>query len=180
MVNKKAVGFSMVAYVGSIVLANYFIVHGFPGTTATPFGTYTVPVGFGLVAPAGVYMSAVAFPARDVLQRTGGRYLGVVAILLGALLSWWLSSPIIAMASGVTFLCSETLDFAIYTPLQRDRFVLAVVVSGLAAALLDSWLFLYLAGLPMSQFWGLALGKVWVIALAGPAAFLLRKTIPNR
>lgn len=165
-------------YVAAIVLANYFIVHGLPGATPTGFGTYTIPVGFGLVAPAGVFMAAVAFPARDVVQRFGGRWWGLAAILIGAGLSWWVSSPAIAVASGATFLCSESLDFAVYTPLQRDHFVSAVVLSGLMAALLDSWLFLTLASLPMSEFTGLALGKVWVIVVAGPVAYGLRKAVP--
>ena len=169
---------SFAVYVAAIVLANYFIVHGFPGATPTPFGTYTIPVGFGLVAPAGVFMAAAAFPARDVVQRFGGRWMGVLAIIVGAGLSYWVSSPVIAMASGATFLCSETLDFAVYTPLQREHFVGAVVASGLASSLLDSWLFLTLAGLPLAEFSGLALGKVWVILVAGPAAYALRKMVP--
>ena len=174
----KRTAVSGIIYILAIVLANYFIVHGFPGATPTGFGTYTIPVGFGLLAPAGTFMAAVAFPARDCLQRFGGRWLGVAAILVGALLSWWISSPAIAVASGVTFLCSESLDFAVYTPLQRDRFVLAVVLSGIAGTFLDSWLFLYLAGLPMSQFWGLVVGKLWVILLSGPVAYGLRKMLP--
>jgi len=167
-------------YVGAIVLANYLIVHGFPGATPTPFGTYTVPVGFGLVAPAGVYLAAVSFPARDLLQRSGGRIIGLVAILVGAGISWWVSSPAIAVASGVTFLCSETLDFAVYTPLAKRYFIAAVVASGVAASALDSWLFLKIAGLPMSQFAGLFIGKLWIVTLVGgPIAYTLRKKLLN-
>jgi NADH:ubiquinone oxidoreductase subunit 6 (subunit J) len=38
---------AMAVYVGAIILANYFIVHGLPFGLSTPtsFGTYTVPVG---------------------------------------------------------------------------------------------------------------------------------------
>ena len=73
--NRVIVAISAAVYVAAIVLANYLIVHGFPGATATPYGTYTVPVGFGLIAPAGTYMIAISWPARDMIQRTGGKRL---------------------------------------------------------------------------------------------------------
>jgi queuosine precursor transporter len=116
---------------------------------------------------------------RDVTQRTGGRWLGIAAILAGAALSWALSSPHLAVASGVTYLCSETLDIPVYTPLQRRRFVPAVIASGCAAIVLDSVLFLHLAGLystPLVE--GLILGKFWVIATAGPVTCALRNKAP--
>jgi hypothetical protein len=115
MSRKIALG-ALALYVGAIVLANYLIVHGMPGATATPFHTYTLPTLFGLVCPAGTYMAAVSFPLRDVVQRAGGAWLGIAAIVLAAVVSWWVSSPIIAIASGGTFLISESLE-----PVGRDH-----------------------------------------------------------
>jgi queuosine precursor transporter len=155
-------------YAAAIATSNWLI---------TRFGV--TPVGFGLIAPAGVWAAAVSFPARDITQRMGGRWLGIAAILGGAALSWALSSSHLAVASGVTYLCSETLDMAVYTPLQRRWFVPAVIASGCAAIVLDSVLFLHLAGLysvPLVE--GLILGKFWVIAAAGPAAWALRNKGP--
>lgn len=173
---------ALAVYVGAIVLANYFIVHGLPFglSSPTPFGTYTVPVGFGLAAPAGTYVAAVTFPARDVVQRYGGRLLGVAAIIVAALVSWWVSSPAIAVASGLTFLISESLDFGVYTPLQRRWFVPAVIVSGIVAAIADSLIFLKLAGIPYSgNLAGLIVGKLWIVTLlGGSAAWALRKRLP--
>lgn len=173
---------ALAVYVGAIVLSNYFIVHGLPFnlSTPTPYGTYTVPVGFGLVAPAGVYVAAVTFPARDVVQRSGGRILGVVAILIAALVSWWVSSPAIAVASGGTYLISESFDFAVYTPLQRRWFVPAVIASGIVAAVVDSLIFLKWAGIPYSgNLAGLIVGKLWIVCLlGGAAAWTLRKRLP--
>jgi uncharacterized PurR-regulated membrane protein YhhQ (DUF165 family) len=179
--NRIIVTVSAAVYTAAIVLANYLIVHGFPGATATPYGTYTVPVGFGLVAPAGTYMIAVSWPARDMIQRTGGKRLGIIAIVVGAFLSWWISNPAIAVASGVTLLLSETADFLIYTPLQRRWFVPAVIASGIVAAVVDSVVFVHLAGLPTSQIPGLIVGKLWIVTLvAGPIAWGLRRVVPTR
>ena len=171
----KIAGIAAAVYIGAIVAANYLIVHGCPGATPTPYHTYTLPVGFGLAAPAGTYMAAISFPARDVLQRAGGRWIGLAAIVVGAVVSWWVSSPAIAVASGVTFLVAESVDFIIFTPLQRRSFAVAVVVSGLFALTVTSALFLHLAHLPMAGLPGLVVGKVWVILLAGPAAYGLRR-----
>ena len=79
-------------------------------------GSHYLPVGFGLRAPSGVYLAALTFVARDVVQRVGGLRLGVAAIVSGAAISWWVSSPTLAVASGATFFISETCDFVVYTP----------------------------------------------------------------
>ncbi|PDW00054.1 hypothetical protein CJ255_21180 [Candidatus Viridilinea mediisalina] len=76
-----------------------------------------VPVGFGLMAPAGVYFAGLAFSLRDALHETLGRRWVVGAILLGALLSAVLS-PQLALASGLAFLVSELADYAVYAPLR--------------------------------------------------------------
>lgn len=182
--HRTIAGAALAAYVGAIVLANYLIVHGMPGATRTPFHIYTLPVGFGLVAPAGTYMAAVTFPLRDVVQRGGGRLLGVAAILLAAVVSWWVSDPTIAVASGGTFLISESFDFLVYTPLQRRWFVPAVVASGIVAAVVDSLIFLRWAGIPYhGNLAGLVIGKLWIVTLVGgPLAWALRKALapPHR
>ena len=60
-------------YVATIFAANWLIVH-----------VGIVSVGFGLMAPAGVYAVGVAFTLRDIVQRTLGRGATVAAILVGA------------------------------------------------------------------------------------------------
>ena len=170
-------------YVAAIAGSNWLITHaGIPAG----HGTHLTPVGFGLLAPSGVWAAAVSFPARDVVQRIAGRWLGILAIVAGAALSWKLSDPHIAVASGVTYLCSESLDMAVYTWLQRKAkavsvfwFVVAVLASGCAAIVLDSVLFLHLAGIySTAGVEGLILGKFWVILAAVPATWGLRRTGP--
>lgn len=164
-------------YTTAIILSNWLIGH--VGIPTVPGGPHLTPVGFGLYAPSGVWAAALSFPARDLVQRTGGRWLGVAAILLGAGVSYLISDPRIAVASGITYLCSETADFAVYTPLQRRWFVPAVVTSGCIAAVVDSVLFLHLAGLPAgtAAMAGLVLGKVWVQLAAGPVTWGLRRNV---
>lgn len=59
-----------------------------------------------------------------------GATLALAAVVVGTLLSG-LVSPQLALASGSAFLFSELADFTVYTPLERRRFVLAVLLSGL-------------------------------------------------
>src|SRR5580700_1574527 len=93
-------GAAFIVYVAAIVLSNWLITH--VGIPAGP-GTHLTEVGFGLLAPSGVWAAGISFPARDVVQRTGGRWLGVAAIILGAAISYRISSPVIAIASGGTY-----------------------------------------------------------------------------
>ncbi|MGH9106742.1 MAG: VUT family protein, partial [Acidimicrobiales bacterium] len=164
-------------YVGSIAAANWMISHV---GRAVP-GAHELPVGFGLEAPSGVYLAGLTFVARDVLQRLAGARAGVAAIFAGAAFSWWLSSASLAVASAGTFLLSETCDFAVYTPLQARHFPFAVVGSGLVSDLVDSTVFLTLAGIPLSMALpGQLVGKAWLVLAGGAVAGLLRRWGPLR
>ena len=181
MKHRIALG-ALALYIGAIVLANYLIVHGFPGATATPFHTYTFPTLFGLVCPAGTYVAALSFPLRDVAQRAGGKWVGVAAILLAAIVSWWVSNPAIAVASGGTFLISETCDFLIYSRLQQ-RFGVSVVVSSAIAAVVDSLVFLQWAGIGYGhgELAGLIVAKLLIVIPIGWCLTrVLRKALPTR
>ena len=167
---------AFIVYVAAIAGSNWLITH--VGIPAGP-GVHLTRVGFGLLAPSGVWAAAVSFPARDVVQRTGGRWLGMAAIVLGAAISWKISSPFIAVASGGTYLISETLDMLVYTPLQKRWFVPAVIASGCVALVVDSFVFLHWAGIwSLSGFEGLCLGKFWVILAAIPVTWALRRARP--
>lgn len=168
---------ALAAYVGAIVGANWMIAH-----VGTPVpGAHLLPVGFGLHAPSGVYLAAVSFVARDIVQRLLGLRVGVAAIVAGALVSLLVSPAHIALASGATFLCSETCDFLIFTPLQSWNFPSAVAISGVVGDLVDSTLFLVLAGISLSSAWpGQVVGKAWVVLAGGAASWLLRRWGPFR
>jgi len=166
---------ALVIYVGAIVGANWMLIHiGAPGP-----GARTLPVGFGLRAPSGVYVAALAFVARDLVQRFAGWRAGLAAIVVGAALSAVVATPRLAVASGLTFLLSETTDFALFAPLQRRSLPGAVLGAGLAAIVVDSVVFLTLAGIPLAvALPGQLLGKCWVVLIGSAATVWLRRVAP--
>lgn len=153
-------GVVLAAYIGTIFAANWAI---------QTFGV--IPVGFGLLAPAGVYFVGLAFPLRDYIQRVMGRRWGFAAILVGAGLSYFVS-PTFALASGVTFLVSESVDMAVFTPLQK-RFGWAVLISSLSALVVDSVLFLWLAFGSEQFLAGQIVGKTEATAFGAAVVILL-------
>jgi len=144
----------LVAYIATIFLANWAI---------TTFGL--VPVGFGLMAPAGVYFAGLAFTFRDLTQDTLGRRWTYFAIVVGAALSGLISGPL-ALASGVAFLVSETADLLVYTPLRERRWLVAVTASNVVGLAVDSALFLWLAFGSLDFLLGQVVGKLWMTGLA--------------
>lgn len=153
------------AYIGSIVLANVAIVAIGP-----------VPVGFGLVAPAGVYVVGLSFYLRDLVQDRHGRRASILAIAIGAAVSALLS-PALALASGTAFLLSELLDMAVYTPLRQRNLYAAVLASNSVGLVVDSAVFLLLAFGSLDYLTGQVVGKAWmtiavlaVLAIVQPTA----------
>ena len=146
-----------IVYAGTIVAANWL---------TSRYGM--VWVAPGLTVTAGTYAAGMALGMRDVLQDTAGRRAVLVVIAIGAALSWWLSSPALAVASGAAFLASEAADFAVYTPLRRKGWARAVIASNVAGAVVDTLLFLALAGFPVTvvSVSGQLVGKVaWATLL---------------
>jgi len=124
-----------------------------------------VPVGLGLMAPAGVYFAGLAFTLRDITQETLGRRWTVAAIVAGAALSAFLS-PQLALASGLAFLVSEALDMAVYSPLKERHWLGAVAASNVVGATVDSALFLLLAFGSLDFLAGQVWAKLLMTALA--------------
>jgi uncharacterized PurR-regulated membrane protein YhhQ (DUF165 family) len=129
----------------------------------------------GLAAPSGVLMIGAALVLRDLVQRRLGPVAAITAILFGAALSALLAPPSWVIASAVAFLVSEFADFAVYTPLARRRFVIAVVASGFAGLVVDSVVFLWLAFGSLEFLPGQVVGKAWMILLSIPFIAWLRR-----
>lgn len=140
---------ALTAYIASIVAANWL--------TAT-FGL--VPVGFGLLVTAGTFAAGIALVARDGVQQTSGKRWVIGAILVGAALSYFTSSPALAIASGLAFLVSELVDLGVFTPLRDRSLATAVLLSSVVSAPVDTVLFLRIAGFPLT--WQAVLGQFLV------------------
>lgn len=157
----------------TIPAANWLI--GNAGTVCVPEGPCLIPVAPGIMAPSGVLMIGLALVARDIVQRRLGARAALGAIVAGTALSALLAPQAIVMASAAAFLLSELADFAVYTPLQRKRFVTAVVLSSIVGLVVDSAVFLQLAFGSLDFFAGQVIGKVWMVLLAVPLIHWLRQ-----
>lgn len=156
-------------YVATIFAANYAI---------DKWGL--VSVGFGLLAPAGVYFAGLAFTLRDTVQLTLGRVAVLIAISIGAICSYFVN-PIFAFASAFAFFVSEFVDFAIFSLLlTRGKLFLAILLSGFAGLVVDSMIFLQLAFGNLDFLEGQIVGKTWVLLASLPLYFIMRKIIKDK
>ena len=155
-----------------VPLANWLIQH--VGTTCVPNGPCLIPVAPGILAPSGVLMIGLALVLRDLVQRRLGLVWSVGAILAGAALSASFAPPSLVVASAVAFLLSEAADLCVYTPLQRRKFILAVVLSSFVGIVVDSIIFLYLAFGSLDFLFGQIIGKTWMVAATVPVLLWLR------
>lgn len=166
MTRRPALGLlAVTAYAAAIVAANYLTNH---------YGL--VPVGFGLTATAGIYCAGAALMLRNLVQDQLGRVAVVAAIVAGAGLSA-LTSPALALASGAAFGVSELVDTAVYTPLRRRGWARAVLIASAVGALIDTLLFLDLAGFPVTArgVAGQLLGKAWAVWVPVALATAVRR-----
>jgi hypothetical protein len=137
-------------------------------------------VGPGLAATAGTYAAGFALLARDVLQDTAGRRAVAAAIAVGAVLSWVMASPALALASAAAFTIAEAADMAVYTPLRERGWIRAVTASNAVGAVLDTWVFLLLAGFPvLASLPGQLAGKAWATAIPVAVVWGVTRAVPR-
>jgi uncharacterized PurR-regulated membrane protein YhhQ (DUF165 family) len=160
-------------YCLTVPAANWMIGH--VGVACSASSPCLVPVAPGLMAPSGVLMIGAALVLRDLVQRRLGVEFGLAAIVAGAIISAGLSPPSIVLASAAAFLLSESVDFAVYTPLARRRLVFAVVASSGVGLVVDSIVFLWLAFGSLDFLLGQIVGKSWMVLLSIPVVAYLRR-----
>ena len=174
MTNSRNEGFVyLVLFILCIPSANWMI--GNVGTYCVPDGPCMIPVAPGLDAPSGVLMIGLALVLRDLVQRRLGKLWALVAIVAGAALSGLVASSALVVASMAAFLFSELADLAVYTPLQRNRFITAVIASSMVGLVVDSMLFLYLAFGSLDYVFGQIIGKAWMVLFTVPVIWKLRQ-----
>lgn len=126
-------------FLGCILAANY---------VTSRFGM--VPVGFGLAATAGTYFAGLSFILRDAVHDLIGKSWTLAVIAIGAVLSFAVASPMIALASAAAFLIAETTDLAVYGPLRRHGYIRAALASNVIGSLVDTVVFLFIARFPVA------------------------------
>ncbi|WP_326742600.1 VUT family protein [Streptomyces sp. NBC_01768] len=145
-------GLAVSGYVAGVVAANVATAH---------LGMWSV--GFGLTATAGTVLAGASFVLRDAVQDVAGRRMALVALGLGCAVSAWMATPALALASVAAFGLAELLDMGVYTQLRARGWMRAAVVSNLIGAVVDTFVFLWVAGFPVTTpaVAGQFVGKGW-------------------
>ena len=121
-----------IAYIFSIVLINI----GFIYVPLIPF--------FDTMYPPMTLLVGLVFILRDYAQREVGHKV-IIAMLVGALLSYFMADPFIAVASLVAFMVSETVDWGGYSITDKPIHQ-RILLSSFISTPIDSALFLYMLG----------------------------------
>jgi uncharacterized PurR-regulated membrane protein YhhQ (DUF165 family) len=154
---------ALALFAATIPAANWLI--GNVGT-CIPNGPCLIPVGFGLEAPSGVLMVGAALVLRDIVHERLGAWWAAGAIAVGVVLSFFLASPMLA-------------DLLVYAPLRKRNLGAAVLLSGIAGAVIDSAVFLWLAFGSLAFIEGQIVGKVWMSLLALVVLWIVRLSKPE-
>ena len=99
-----------------------------PGLAAWAFNPVTIVTGLVLVA-------------RDFAQREIGHEV-LIAMAIALILTWFTSGGELALASGIAFLISELVDWAMFT-FTKFKLSTRVLLSSALAAPIDTSVFLY-------------------------------------
>lgn len=165
----KAFAVLSALYVALVILANWLA------------SRYVVSVGFGRLAPAGVFCIGGVLVLRDWLQQLRGLVWTMPLVYAAGLASWgigdaagWTQLEKVAVASVVAFTISETVEAVVFTPLRHRNLTLGVALSATVGNALDSYVFLSLAFGSLGFFLGQFIGKSEMIAL-GTALTLARR-----
>jgi uncharacterized PurR-regulated membrane protein YhhQ (DUF165 family) len=110
----------------------------------------TARLGLVLGVTAGTFTAGLALLVRDWLDEVAGWRWILGAIAVGAGLSFAMTPGYrLALASGLAFTLSELVDWSVYRPLRHRGWAPAAVASNIVGALVDSTLFLAVAGFPL-------------------------------
>lgn len=149
-----------------------------------------VDVGFGLLVTAGTFAAGFALLARDFVHRYAaaeygsrrGRLLVVALIGVGVAISWFTASPALAVASGLAFGAAELVDLVVFERLRDRGFVPAVLASNIVSAPVDTFVFLWVAGFPITAnvVAGQLVGKVVWATLIPLALYAVAAEIGSR
>lgn len=125
-------GFWTTAYIAAVVAINWLFV-------VVPM----VPV-LGTMFPPVMLIVGFVFVFRDFAQREIGHWV-VIAMLVAGGISYFMSAPVVALASVTAFLISEAIDWAVYT-FTRKPLSQRILYSSAIAVPVDTVVFLQMVG----------------------------------
>jgi queuosine precursor transporter len=118
--------------------------------------------GLGEILTWGAFTYPVAFLVNDLTNRRFGpraaRKVVFAGFVLAVVLSVWLASPRIAIASGVAFLTAQLLDIHVFNRLRGHAWWRAPFISTLMGSVIDTLLFFALAFAALFAFLDTGLG----------------------
>ena len=158
------------AYLGSILAAAWAVTH--VGTQYDPHGPHVLPVWPSIEAPSGVYVVGVTPVLRDLLQHRVSKGAMFALIVVGTTLAAFVS-PAVAVASGLAFAASESVDYAVFSALQKHGTYRAIAASNAVALVVDSVLFLAIAFGSLAFVEGQVIGKALSTVAAIGVLFLI-------
>jgi uncharacterized PurR-regulated membrane protein YhhQ (DUF165 family) len=154
--------------IGAAALTSYTAMPPLANLLITHAGMWPVWLWPAILAPAGVYAAGLALVLRDIVHEYLGWQTALAALAAGALISYLIADPQIAVASAAAFGLSELADLGVYARLRRRGLGLAVAASGAVGLIIDSLLFLAIAFGSLQFLPGQLVGKTWM-TLAGAA-----------
>ncbi|WP_127754582.1 MULTISPECIES: VUT family protein [unclassified Devosia] len=117
-----------------------------------PVGFEIGSVNLGDILTWGAFTYPVAFLVTDLTNRAFGPARARVAVVAGfavaVILSIYLATPRIAIASGTAFLLAQFLDISIFDRLRNGAWWQAPIFSSLVSSALDTMIFFTLAMSP--------------------------------
>jgi queuosine precursor transporter len=119
---------------------------------------------FGLkdVLTWGAFTYPVAFLVNDLTNRTYGKSVArrvvIVGFVFAVILSVWLATPRIAIASGAAFLTGQLLDIQVFDRLRRNSWWQAPFMGTVFGSMIDTLIFFTLAFAPLFAFVDLRFG----------------------
>jgi len=106
----------------------------------------------------GAFTYPFAFLVTDFTNRQfGPRYARIVVLcgfVVGVALSWYLSQPRIAIASGLAFLLGQMLDISVFNRLRRQSWWHAPLAGSMLGSILDTAMFFSFAFAPAFSVFG--------------------------
>jgi len=115
-------------------------------------------IALGDLLTYGAFTYPVAFLITDLTNRQFGprmaRRVVVAGFLVAVVISFALSTPRIAIASGSAFLAGQLLDISIFNRLRRQTWWRAPLIASLIGSVLDTMIFFSFAFAPFFSIFG--------------------------